>query len=318
MRLRNVSLLALFMALALCGLAVASPDLGLMIITPDGESYLFAFPGEDIMRLEFEGSVASFDILTDTSLFQDAFSVSASGAFSGFQNTGVGFLDRKITFGVGGSASDLFQAGAVAATFTFTTEDGTLSQQFVLGDYTLDDAEAFARIVLDYAGDFRISVLNGTLLTPVGSAEPEVVAFLAGGGGEVCTPGVDCPPNKITFDVQNKGTAPFDGPVCAGVGLAYSKFWVPETCTCFCTASFGRVHLAPGEKATFEVEIPAVPRAAIETFRQRQALYASYVDPDPGVEFIGVTVHMGMDHFCAFLPFKEQVTTTAMKKPKTD
>jgi hypothetical protein len=316
MRLLTAIAAAVVVMCALPSVVAADPDLGLVINGPEGSAY-YSFAGESQIILAFSGSGATFGIVTTTSLFEDSCDVSAMGPFSASQSVGVSFLERVLAFGApGGMLDESFATGSIAATFTFSTEDGSISQEYSLADYYLDSGDAFARIVLTYAGDLQIRVLNGTLANSKGlPADLEVIAVHHSDPGPG---GVLVAPMAITFTLKNVGAGSYRGPIGAAAGLSYADNWIPEWYACFCHVTFEDVRLGPGEIATFEVTLPVLPQTLIDTFRQRGTLFGSYTDPDPGQDYIGVQIHMGTSHYCAFIPFQEYVETMVTKKPKTD
>lgn len=311
---RTLCILLLLLSVVICATADDDVTLGLMV--SDGVSdYIFTFPDtEDYMFVLFGGDDASFGILTDTSLFSDTCGIFAEGLFDGFQTTGVGLLDRGITFGALGDLGNEFQTGDILATFSFTTANGVITERFEITDVDVEDGYAFVQFLIDQVGgNLWIEVLNGFLVEQPEGANLRMVSYdlPAGGGGSA---GYD--PITIQLIIQNTGGLPFSGPVECAVGLSYATNWIPEWCTTYCDVCLGNITLAPGEIGTYEVTIPAIPQTAIEELRKREDVWTSYVDPDPGQDYIGVHLCMGESQWCVFVPFEERFNITAMRKPK--
>jgi len=288
-------------------------SLGLLVSGPTGD-YLFSFPdNEEYMFVRFGGDQASFQIHTDTALYQDIAGIIASGIFEGYQTTGVGLLDRGIMFGQPGSFGHVFVADSSLATLTFTTDGGAVSERFEIPDEGVDDGYAYVHFNFDdIPGEIWIEVLNGQLIAPPEEPEISLISFglPAGGGGAF---GVT--PESISITMKNKSETPFSGPIDCAIGLSYATNWIPEWCTTY-SKTRGFVTLGPGEEATYVVEIPVAPISAVEALRMREIYWSScYVDPDPGQDYIGILVTVNDSQRCIFVPFQDQTYTAATKKP---
>ena len=288
-------------------------NLGLLVTGPSG-NYLFSFPdNEEYMFVRFGGNQASFQIRTDTTLYQDFAGVLASGVFEGYQTTGVGLLDRGIMFGQPGSYGHVFVAGSSLATLSFSTNSGAVSEQFEVTDEGLDDSYAYVQFNLDdIPGEIWIEVLNGHLMVPLGEPEINLISFglPAGGGGAFGEL-----PESVSITLKNESETPFSGPIGCAIGLSYAVNWIPEWCTTY-SKTRGSISLGPGEEETYVVEIPVAPISAVEALRMREIYWSScYVDPDPGQDYIGVVVTVNDAQWCIFVPFQDQTYTAATKKP---
>ena len=312
---KRTGIVLLLLLPLLAVVALGNGDVTLGLVVSDGATdYLFAFPEtEEYMFVLFGGSNASFGILTETSLFSDTCGILATGLFDGFQTTGVGLLDRGITFEGLGSLGNDFEVGDVLASFSFTTDDGTMTERFEITDVDYEDGFAFVQFLIDQVGgELWIEVLNGFLIDDGGPIlRMTGYDVPAGAGGSA---GFE--PITIEVTIQNFGDEPFAGPVDCAIGLSYATNWIPEWCTNYIESCLGNVALAPGEAGTYEVTIPAIPQSAIEELRKREEIWTGYEDPDPGQDYIGVHLCMNETHWCVFVPFEEQFNTTAMRKPK--
>lgn len=313
-RTRTLCVLLLLLGVAVCAMA---DDVTLGLVVSDGANdYVFAFPEtEEYMFVQFGGNNASFGILTDTSLFSDVCGILATGLFDGFQTTGIGLLDRGISFEGHGRLGNDFQVGETLATFSFSTENGVMTERFEISD-DVDGGYAFVQFLIDQVGgDLWIDVLNGYLLEDGGPilrmTSYDLPEPPAGGGGAIGQV-----PATIQVTIQNFGDETFSGPVDCAIGLSYATNWIPEWCTNYVEGCLGEVTLEPGEAGTYEVTIPAIPQSAIEELRKREEIWTGYEDPDPGQDYIGVHLCMNETHWCVFVPFEEQFNTTAMRKPK--
>jgi len=312
------SLLIIICASVVSALPSDDVTLGLMISGTSGD-YLFSFSQEEeFMFVKFGGTQASFGILTATSLFEDLCAVFAGESFAGYQTTGVGLLDRGIAFGAPGEFQHLWVAGDTVASFSFSTEGGTVSERFEITDSDVEDKYAYVQFVLEEViGDLWIEVLNGQLVLPAPPPPEEpklrLLSFSgpAGGGGAAGQT-----PQQVVIEIVNSGNVPFSGPIECAIGLAYSTDWIPEWFTNFSDAVLGTVSLNPGEVGTYEVTVPVIPVRAIEELRRRQGLFTSYVDPDPDQDYIGLHLCMNKQHWCVFLPFRDQTQTAITRKPK--
>ena len=316
MRTYTVSICVLLLAMGMGLPAIAAGDVTLGLVVSDGvQDYIFEFPdSEEFMFVQFGGDDASFGILTDTSLFNDLCSVAAQSLFEGFQTTGVGLLDRGITFGGSGLLNQEFRTGETLASFSFSTSEGIMSERFEITDADLDGGYAFVQFLIDQVGgNLWIEILNGYLLEPE-DPELKMISYSsdpAGGGGAVGD-GL----GSIVVEIQNTGNVPFIGEVRCAIGLSYATNWVPEWCTNYCEVCIQGVSLAPGEVGTYKVDIPMVPTQALEELRRREQIWTGYVDPDPGQDYVGVSLCMGKKQWCLFVPFSPLHEFTAMKKPR--
>jgi len=296
-----------------CSLAQAGDvDLGLLIVGPSGD-YMFTFShDEQYMLLRFGGDGAAFDILTDTTLYQDLCSVFATGIFEGYQTTGVGLLDREVVFGSPGGLESLLVVDRTLASFRFSTEVGAIAERFEIASDDLEDPHAYLQFVIGQVpGDLWVEVVNGQLVVA-----PEPVLRLlsfnqpAGGGGEVGNAGE----TVISVMIKNVSDVPFFGPVDYSIGLTYYVNWVPEWCTTYFGARIPDVALFPGETETFDLTIPVVPAWAVEELRKRATIWTGYVDPDPEQDYIGVRLSANGADWCVFLPFQDRTFTTVVRK----
>jgi len=257
-----------FCAAVLGSLAASDPTLGLLITGPSG-NFLFSFPqGTPYMLVEFGGGGASLQILTGTTLYEDVCVIFSSGLFSGYQVTGVGLLDRGISFDAPGDFGNTFLAGETLASFSFTPESGTATERFEVADDGLGESYAYVQFVVpDAPGDLWIKVLNGELVLPEGEPELQLVSYEgpAGGGGAVGQT-----PTVVTVTIKNVGSVQFTGPLDFSIGLSYAANWIPEWCTIFSNASLGVVILEPGAVGTYDLTIPAVPITAVEALERRE------------------------------------------------
>jgi hypothetical protein len=204
---KRTGIVLLLLLPVLAVVALGNGDVTLGLVVSDGATdYLFAFPEtEEYMFVLFGGNNASFGILTETSLFSDTCGILATGLFDGFQTTGVGLLDRGISFEGLGTLGNDFEVGEVLASFSFTTDDGTMTERFEISDVDYEDGFAFVQFLIDQVGgELWIEVLNGFLIDDGGPIlRMTGYDVPAGAGGSA---GIE--PITIEVTIQNFATNP--------------------------------------------------------------------------------------------------------------
>jgi hypothetical protein len=285
--------------------------MGVLIHGPFGDVY-YVFPkGHETVVVHFGGDGAAFSIFTETNAFTDALDVLATGEFAGTQSTGVGTLDREITFAEPGSMEWSTAFGDVLASFSFSADEGTCGESFATDEIGGAD-HVFLSIDIADGSDLWVFVVDGK---PKKVKEPKIKLAqasqtqVAGAGGSLS--GL---PLQLTL--MNAGDAAFEGEIRAAIGLAYYPGWVPEIVSTFAVESLGYGRLAVGESVTLSVPLPPITQEAMDAFRAQRLVYASDMDRDPDLDYIGVVLSCGGDKLFAWVPITESAPTVAMRKGK--